>query len=102
VHLVVDGLIGPVDVQGSVRCLFVTHGTGNGFAELDEPFTDGSRFPQFDVTDLGPPQQGESPDFFFWHFTSNPVGGGFGSCVREGRGLVGRTTGNFVVHGADP
>src|SRR5437660_4863073 len=42
VHLVLDGLIGPVDARGSVRCLFVTHATGNGFAELDEPLADGS------------------------------------------------------------
>jgi hypothetical protein len=102
VRLEVTGLIGPINAAGSVQCLSTSRSTGNGFAELDEPLPDGSRFLLFDVLDPVDPADPKRPDMFFWNFSATRPERQFGLCLTTGRGIAGRTTGNLVVHDAPP
>ena len=51
VRVRLSGLIGSIDATGTVQCLSTNRRVGNGFAELDEPLPDGSRYLLFDVID---------------------------------------------------
>ena len=93
VRLTVSGLIGEITAAGAVQCLMTSRRTGNGFAELEEPLSDGSRFLLFDAT---------HPNDFFWGFSSTRPERTFGRCMTFGRGLGGEASGNFVVHDAPP
>ena len=95
IHVTFQGVFAPAgDVKGRVVCLQVSGNVARVAALLDQPF-EGATHVTLIITDLGEPQQGQSPDLVTTGFTSAPPA----HCASGGVTLVAsNTSGNLVVH----